>query len=142
MDRSARKRAHPREAAVPLGLRHVAMSLETSRHGVQLELSRAWMVQFAEHLVFPDHSRGRYADGGFVFARVAAVRRVERSAAIRYHVLGDGRPSRDARLHSGARTNLARLARSTDAINLPPDAQLLYLESNPARDQRRVGELG
>ncbi len=44
MDRSAGKRAHTREATVSLGLSHPAMSLETSRHGVQLELSRAGLV--------------------------------------------------------------------------------------------------
>ena len=32
------------------------MSVETSRHGVQLELSRARLVQLAQHLVFPNRS--------------------------------------------------------------------------------------
>ena len=125
-----------------LGLRHAAMSLETSRHGVQLELSRPRLVQFAEHLVFPDHSGGHHADGRFVPARFAAVWRLERGAAVRYHVPGDGRAPGDARLHFGTRTNPARLADSADAPDLPSDAQLLHLESNPARDQRRMGELG
>ena len=135
-------RAHPRAATIPLGLRHAAMSVETSRHGVQLELSRAWLVQFAEHLVFPDHSRGHHADGRFVPARFAAIRRLERGAAIRDHVSRDGCAPGHARLHFGTRTNPARLADSADAPDLPADAQLLHLESDPARDQRRMGQLG
>src|SRR4030095_3723855 len=69
VDGSARKRAHTYPSTFSLGVRDAAMSLETSRHVVQLELSRAWLVQFAQHLVFSDHSRGGPADGGLVFAR-------------------------------------------------------------------------
>src|SRR5437879_12080545 len=118
------------------------MSLETSRHGVQLELSRAWLVQFAERLVFSNHSRGCYANGGFVPDCVAAVRRVERGAAVYHHIPVDGCAPRHAGLHFGTRTNPARLAPFADAPDLPPDSQLLHLESDPARDQRRMGKLG
>src|ERR1700730_9891784 len=106
------------------------MSVETSRHGVQLELSRARLVQSPEHLVFPDHPCGHYADGGFVPARLAAIRRLERSAAVRYHVSCDGRAPCHPGLYFGARTDPARLAHFTDALDLPSDAQLLHLESN------------
>src|SRR5438067_5414492 len=136
MDRSARKCAHTCTTTVPLGLWHVAMSMETSRHGVQLELSGTRLVQFAEYLVFPDHSRGDHANGRSVPSCVVAIRRVERSAAIRYHVSCDGCSPRHARLHSGTRTDPARLAHFTDAPDLPSHAQLLHLESNPPRDQR------
>src|SRR4029077_2982449 len=34
------------------------------------------------------------------------------------------------------------LAHFTDALDLPADAQLLHLESDSARDQRRLGQLG
>src|SRR3954451_16475653 len=98
------------------------MSLETSRHGVQLELSRAWLVQFAEHLVFPNRSRGRHADGGFVPARFVAIRCLERGAAVRHHIPRDGRATCDARLHFGARTNPARVAHSADAPDLSSNA--------------------
>src|SRR5438132_2286731 len=118
------------------------MSLETPRHGVQLELSRAWLVQFAERLVFPNHSRGRYANGGFVPDCVAAVRRVERGVAIHYYFPVDGRDSRHARLPARARADRARLAHFTNAIDLSADAQLLHLESDPARNQRRMGSWG
>src|SRR4029453_13422062 len=67
---------------------------------------------------------------------------MERRAAVRHHVFSDGCASRYARLYPGTRTNSARLAHFTDAIDLPAHAQLLHLESDPARDQRRVGELG
>ncbi len=63
LDGSARDGSHTRAAAISLGLRHAAMSLETSRHGLQLEISRARLVQPAECLVFPDHSRCHHADG-------------------------------------------------------------------------------
>ena len=118
------------------------MFVETSGHGFQLELSGAGLVQFAKRLVFPDHSRRRHADGRFVLVCFAAVRRVARGVAICDHVFIDGRDSRDARLHFGTRTNHARVADLTDAADLSADAQLLHLESNFARDQRRVGELG
>src|SRR5882724_1659959 len=116
--------------------------METSRYGVQLELSRAWVVQFAKHLVFSNHSRGSYADGRFVSARLTALWRVERGLAVCHHIPRDGRHPRDARLHARAGTPRARLAHFTDAIDLSPDAQLLHLESNPARDQRSLGKLG
>src|SRR5438552_14679148 len=99
------------------------MSLETSRHGVQLELSRAWLVQFAERLVFSNHSRGCYANGGFVPDSLAAVWRVERGAAIHHHIPFDGCAARYARLYFGARTNPARLAHFADALDLSADAQ-------------------
>ena len=63
LDGSARDSAHARAAAFSLGLWHAAMPLETSRHGLQLEVSRARLVQFAERLVFPNHSRRDHADG-------------------------------------------------------------------------------
>src|SRR5207237_5899841 len=118
MDGSTRERAHPREAAVPLGIWHPAMSVETSRHGVQLELSRARLVQFAEHLVFPNHSRGSHAHGGLVPAGVTPIRCVERGASIHYHIPGDGRAPRHAGLHFGTRTNPERLAHPADAPDL------------------------
>src|SRR4030095_15854102 len=98
------------------------MSMETPRHGVQLELSRARLVQSPEHLVLPDHSGGHYANGGFVPARLAAIRRLERGAAIRDHVSCDGRAPRHSRLYFGTRTHPARLAHFADAPDLPPDA--------------------
>ena len=133
---------HARAATFAVGLRYAAMSVETSRHGVQLELSRARLVQFAQHLVFSDHSRGHHADGGFVPAGLSAIRRLERGAAVRHHIPRDGRATRHARLHFGTRTNPARLAHPANAPDLSPDAQLLRLESNPARHQRRLGQLG
>ena len=87
-------------------------------------------------------SGSHYADGGFVPARLATIWRVERGAPVCYHLPCDGCAPRHARLHFGTRTNPARLAYSTDAFDLPADAQLLHLESNPARDQRRMGQLG
>src|ERR1044072_1817297 len=118
------------------------MSLETSRHGVQLELPRTRLVQLAEHLVFPNHSRGHYADGRFVPTRVVTVWRLERGPSIRHHVPCNGCAARHASLHSGTRTDPACLAHFTDAPDLPSNAQLLHLESDPARDQRRLGQLG
>src|SRR5213595_976411 len=115
------------------------MSLETSRHGVQLELSRARLVQSAEHLVFPNHSRGCHTDGGLVPAGVTAIRCVERRPAIHYYIPGDGRASRHAGLHFGTGTNPERLADPADAPDLSSHAELLYLESHPARHQRRLG---
>ena len=81
MDGSAGKRSDTGPAALSLGLRYAAMSLETSRHGFQLELSRAGLVQFAERVVLPDYPRRHHAHGGFVFARVSPVRRVARAHA-------------------------------------------------------------
>src|SRR5437867_7290157 len=118
------------------------MSLEASRHGLQLELSRARLVQFAERLVFPNHPHRRHADGRFIFACIAAIRRMARGLAIRDHLSFDGRHPCHARLHPGARTDRARLAHFTDAFDLPADAQLLHLESDSASGQRRLGELG
>ena len=86
--RKRRDGRHARAATFAVGLRHAAMSLETSRHGVQLELSRARLVQFAQRLVFPDHSRRHHADGGFVPAGVAAIWRLERGAAVRHRIPG------------------------------------------------------
>ena len=68
--------------------------------------------------------------------------RVERGVAVRHHIPGDGRDPRHARLHVGARTDRARLAHSADAPDLSSHAQLLHLESHPARHQRRLGQLG
>jgi cellulose synthase/poly-beta-1,6-N-acetylglucosamine synthase-like glycosyltransferase len=76
------------------------------------------------------------------FARLAAIRRMAGGHAIRHHILVDGRDPRDARLHSGARTNSARVAHLADALNLSADAQLLHLESDLARGERRLGGLG
>ena len=110
-----------------------------SEYGVQLELSRAWLVQFAQHLVFPDHSRRCHADGRFVLACLSAVRRLARSHAVRDYVPVHGRDSSQARLSSGARTHRPCLADFADAPDLSSEAQLLHLESDPARDQRRRG---
>ncbi len=118
------------------------MSLETPRHGVQLELSRARLVQFAECLVFPNHSRGGHAGGGFALARFASVRCLERGAPVCNYISFDGRHPGDARLHFRTRTDHARVADFADAADLSADAELLHLESNFARDQRRMGELG
>src|SRR5436309_2874292 len=118
------------------------MSLETSRHGVQLELSRTRLVQFAKHLVFPNHSRGRHAHGGFVPAGLPAIRRLERGAAVHHRISSDGRASGHARLYARTRTTHPRLAYPADAPGLSPHAQLLHLESNPPSHQRRMGQLG
>src|SRR5207302_2011024 len=118
------------------------MFVITSRHGFQLELSRACLVQFAERLVFPNHSRRDYAGSGSVFARVASVRRMGRGPAVRDHVSFDGRDSRDPRLRFGTRTDHARVANFADASDLSADAELLHLESDYPRIQGRVGELG
>src|SRR4051794_8673920 len=142
MDRSARDCARADATTFALGLWHAAMSLETSRHGVQLELSRAGLVQFAQHLVFSNHSRGCHAHGRFVPAGIAAIWHLERGAAVHHCIPGDGRASCHARLYSGTRTNPERLAYSADAPDLSSDAQLLHLESHPARHQRRMGQLG
>src|SRR5262249_11031699 len=105
------------------------MSLETSRHGVQLELSRPRLVQFAEHLVFPNHSRGRHSYGGSVPPGFAAIWRLERGAAVHRNIPGHGRAPRHSSLHFGTRTNHAGVAHSANAPDLSPDAQLLRLES-------------
>src|SRR5439155_10325479 len=63
-------------------------------------------------------------------------------AAVCAHIPRNGRDSRNARLHARARAHCPRLANFADAIDLPANAQLLHLESDPARDQRRLGELG
>src|SRR2546423_9500040 len=118
------------------------MSLETSRYGVQLESSRARLVQFAEYLVFPNHSRGCHAHGGFVFAGIAAVWHLECRAAFHHRIPGDGCAARHAGMYFGTRTNPERLAHPADASHLSPDAELLHLESHPARHQRRMGQLG
>ncbi len=60
--------AHARTATFPLGLRHLAMSLETSRHGLQLALPRARLVQPAERLVFPNPARRAHAAGRSSFS--------------------------------------------------------------------------
>src|SRR6266496_3698880 len=78
----------------------------------------------------------------FQIILVAVVRRLERRVAIHYHFPGDGRDSRHARLLARAGADRARLAHLADAPDLPSHAELLYLESDPARDQRRMGELG
>src|SRR5262249_41966131 len=142
VDRSAGKCAHTGAPTFSLGLRHAAMSVETPRHGVQLELSRAWMVQFAEHLVFPNYSRGGYAHGRPVPDWVASLWRMAGGAAIHHHIFGDGRDPRHACLPARAGAGRVGIAHSTDASDLPSDAQLLHLEGNPPRDQRRVGKLG
>src|SRR5258708_39237864 len=103
------------------------MSLETSRHGFQPEIWRARMVQPAELVVFSNHSRRHYADGRFVPARLAAVWRLARGPAFRHRLSGDGCGSRDARLHPGTRIRFARVADSSDAADLPTDAELRHM---------------
>ena len=125
-----------------MGLWDAAMFMEASRHGFQLELSRARVVQFAERLVLPNHTRGGHSGGGFVFARVATIRRVARCSSVRNHILVDGRDSRDAGLYFGEGSDSTRVANFADASDLPASAELLHLESNSPRDQRRLGELG
>src|SRR5438874_11600519 len=93
-------------------------------------------------MVFPNHPRGRHANGRFVFARLTAIWRMARGDAIRHYLPGDGRNSRDPRVHFGARTDPARLADSPDAPDLSSDAQLLHLEGDLARGERCMGELG
>src|SRR4051794_24412174 len=110
MDRSARDDGYAGAATFAVGLRYAAMSVETSRHGVQLELSRSRLVQLTQYLVLPDHSDRHYADGGFVSSGLSAVWRVERGAAVCHHISCHGRAARHARLHFGTRTNPARLA--------------------------------
>ena len=65
-----------------------------------------------------------------------------RGDAIRHYLPGDGRNSRDPRVHFGTRTDPARLADSPDAPDLSSDAQLLHLEGDLARSERCMGELG
>src|SRR5262249_36416451 len=104
--------------------------------------SCARLVQFAEYLVFSNHSGRGYTGGGFIFARVAPVRRLARGVAFRDHFFVDGCNLGDACLYFGKRTGHARLANLSDAPDLPANAQLLYLESDLARDQRCLGQLG
>ena len=118
------------------------MSVETSRYGFQLEVSRTGLVQLAERLVFPNRSRRHHADGGLVPAGIASLRRVARGVAFRYRLSLDGCDSRDTRVHSRTRIRLARLANFTDATDLSADAELCDLESNFPRAQRRLGQLG
>src|ERR1043165_1092158 len=125
-----------------MGLWNAAMSMETSRHGVQLELSRAWLVQSAECLVLPNHPGRGHPDGGFVFVRFASFWRLARGATVCHHFSGDGCDPGHARLHSGTRTNSTGVAHSADATDLSANAELLHLEGNPSRDQRRLGQLG
>src|SRR5438552_18235189 len=98
------------------------MSLETSRHDFQLELSRSRLVQFAECLVFPNNSRGGHAGGGFALARISSVRCLERSASICDHVSFDGCHTRDARLHFRTRTHPALVAEFAVATGLSAHA--------------------
>ncbi len=63
-------------------------------------------------------------------------------SAVRHHISVNGCDSGHARLHPGTRTDQARVANFADAPDLSADAELLHLESNSARDQRRLGELG
>jgi hypothetical protein len=65
-----------------------------------------------------------------------------RSLAVRDHIPLDGCDPGNAGLHFGERTGYARMANFADAPDLPADAELLHLESNFARDQRRMGQLG
>src|SRR2546430_10460740 len=83
------------------------MSLETSRHDLQLELSRARLVQFAECLVLPNHSGGGHAGGGFALVRLASVRCLERGAPVCNYISFHGRHPGDARLHFRTRTDHA-----------------------------------
>src|SRR6476620_12694612 len=122
MDRSTRDGGHASAATFSVGLRYTAMSVETSRHGVQLELSRARLVQPAQHLVLSDRSDRHYADHRFIPAGLSALRRVERGAAVRHHIPCDGRAPRHARVYFGTRANPARLAHLTTAPDLSADA--------------------
>src|SRR5438105_14416337 len=97
------------------------MSVETPRHGLQLEVSRARLVQFAERLVFPDHSGRGHADGGFVLAGLVSSRRMAGAVAVRDHIPFDGCDSCHARLHSGKGTGHARVANFTNATDLSAD---------------------
>src|SRR5437016_11436587 len=99
------------------------MSVETSRHGFQLELSRARLVQFAECLVFSNHPCCHHANGRFISARVASIRHLACGLAVRGHVPFDGRDFGHARLHSGTRTDYARVADFTNAADLSADAE-------------------
>ena len=73
---------------------------------------------------------------------LAAFRRLARGPAVRDRLSRDGCDSRHPRLCYRARTDPAGLAHSPDAPDLPAAAQLRDLESDPARDQGRVGRLG
>src|SRR5207244_1578298 len=79
---------------------------------------------------------------GFVPDCIVAIRRVAGGAAIHCHVPGDGRNPRHACLPARAGAGHLGLAHLAHASDLSPDAQLLHLESDPARDQRRLGKLG
>src|SRR5437764_14948922 len=113
-----------------MGLRYAAMSVETSRHGVQLELSRARLVQLTEHLVLSDRSDAQYADRRSISAGLSAIRRVELGPAVRDDIPCHGRTTCDARRCFGMRTNPGRLAHLPDAPDPSGDALLLRLESN------------
>src|SRR6266571_4044093 len=64
------------------------------------------------------------------------------SFAVRDHIPLDGCDSGNACLHFGERTRCTGMENFADASDLPADVELLHLESNFARDQRRLGELG
>src|ERR1051326_2460046 len=81
MDGSAGNRAHISATTFSLGIRHAAVSVETPRHGVQLELPRTWLVQSAQRVVFPDHTRGGYAHVRFVPFGVPAFRLLKRGVS-------------------------------------------------------------
>src|SRR5437868_9977028 len=98
------------------------MPVKTSLYGFQLELSRARLVQFAERLVFPNHPRGRHADGRSLSARIIAFRRMGRGHALCRYVFGHGLNSGDTRVYTGTRTRHARVAHLANAIDLPAAA--------------------
>src|SRR5438270_10519208 len=100
------------------------------------------MVQFAYGLVLSNNPGGRHADGGSFSTRIFAFRRLGRGHALCRYVFGHGLNSGDAGMYPGTRTRQARVAHLANAIDLPAAAQLLHLESNLARNQRCVGELG
>src|SRR5438270_12315055 len=110
MDRGAGDRGDTGTTTIPVGLRDIAMPLETPGHGLQLALRRTRLVQSSKCLVFPDHPRGDYADGGFVPARLASVWRLDRGVAVPDCVPEHGRLTRDTCLHHRTRLNLRGVA--------------------------------
>src|SRR5207237_8752755 len=118
------------------------MSLETSRHDLQLELSRARLVQVAERLVLPNHSGGGHAGGGFAIVRFASVRCLERGPPVCNYISFHGRHPADARLHFRTRTDHARVADFAVAADLSAVSDVLSFESIFACDYCVLGRLG
>ncbi len=106
-------------AAFPLGLRHVAMSLETSRSYFQLALSRARLVQSAERLVFPNHPRRDFSAGRFSPHRFVTVWHLGRRPALRHYFSRDRSFHRGPGLFDRGRAGYSRMAHFADAPDLP-----------------------